>query len=187
VVLSQAFGPTCVVIEANGYASWVDDKIIWLINQAANTSRAANQGHAEVRGLELGGEASYLRALRLVGAATFMQTSTDVPGKQLPGQPKLRAHARLEGSLFFTRVVNRLSGFGSVDHMSTAFFDQANLLLRVPRTLVGFGASLSFWAERLEVAARVSDVFDVRGQDYLGFPLPGRSFALTASLKEDRP
>jgi vitamin B12 transporter len=116
-----------------------------------------------------------------------MTTSTDVAGKQLPGQPKLRAYARAEGSLFFARVVNRLTGFASLDHMSTAFFDQANLILRVPRTLVGVGAVLAFWDERLELAARVNDVFDARGQDYLGFPLPGRSFALTASLREDRP
>jgi hypothetical protein len=52
---------------------------------------------------------------------------------------------------------------------------------------VGCGLVLALARERIELAARVSDVFDARGQDYLGFPLPGRSFFFLASVREATP
>jgi vitamin B12 transporter len=185
-VLSQAFGPTCIVVEASGYVSRVEDKIVWNTNFNARTAWAANVASADIAGIELGAEASYRRFLRLVSSLNAMHTRTDL-GKQLPGQPKLHAYTRAEGSLQFARIVQRLTGFATVEYLSTAFFDRANTVLRPQRTLLGLGAALAFLEGRLELAVRVSDLLDVRGTDSLGFPLPGRSFALVASLKEDEP
>jgi hypothetical protein len=37
---------------------------------------------------------------------------------------------------------------------------------------------------RLRIAATLSDLFDVGGQDLVGFPLPGRRFGVAITLRD---
>ncbi len=183
-VLSGAVDDLCASLEANGFLQHVDHKISYVSTNQFE-SEAINFGRADVRGVELGADAAYRRVLRLVGATTVMQTEAD-NARQLPRQPKLKLYGRAESSVFPRGAVDRLTFFGTVDHVSTAYFDKANQALRTPFTHVGLGAALAFWHERLEVSARVADLLDARGQDYLHFPLPGRFFALSVSIREER-
>jgi iron complex outermembrane receptor protein len=185
LVLSQAFGPTCLVIEANGFWSDVSDKIVILSSDGYH-SVAENLGYAKAVGAELGSDFSYRDSLRVVGAATFMNTQATY-GLQVPRQPKARAYGRVEGTLHFGGALDRATLFATTDYVSTAYFDPGNTALRHPYTHVGFGAAFGFLEERLELQARVSDVFDARGQDYQRLPLPGRSFGLLLSVKEKSP
>jgi iron complex outermembrane receptor protein len=190
VVWSDSFGPVCIVFEGNGFLSRVDDKIV-LVTTNQGQSKAENYGHADVRGVELGGDLSYLRTLRVVSAATFMETSgktTNSPNekaRQLPRQPKLRAYARAEASAEFPRLVDRLTLFASVNHDSTAYYDKANESLRAPQTFLEVGSVLALYDGRVELSARVTDLLDTRGQDFLGFPLPGRAFFVMFSYREE--
>lgn len=184
LALSGAHKHLCATLEANAFVQRVEDKITYVTTNQFQ-SVAVNFGTTDIQGIELGADAAYRRALRLVGATTFMQTETNL-GAQLPRQPKLRLYARTESSLFPASVVDRVTFFATVDHVSTAYFDRSNEPLRAPYTHLGFGAALAFLHERLEVSARVADVLDARGQDYLRFPLPGRFFAFSVSIREEQ-
>lgn len=191
-VWSGSHRSLCGVLELNGFFSRVDDKIGYRTNSQGQAV-ADNFGRSDVRGVELGGDGSWGRWLRLVVSGTFMHTRAELerprlPGErelQLPRQPKLRLYGRLESSVDFDHLVNRLTGFVSLNHVSTAYFDRANEILRVPQTHLGLGAVVGLWDDRFEVAGRVSDVLDRRGQDYLQFPLEGRAYFLLLSYREE--
>jgi outer membrane cobalamin receptor len=174
LALRGSRGPLRGALEANGFTSWVDDKIVWISN-AQGLAVARNLGSSEVRGVELGGEASVGRLLRVVSAATLMQTEDD-KGLQLPRQPKLRVYGRLESSLPLGRGMDRLTPFVTLNHVSTAFLDTTNTVLRQPQTHLGLGLVLALFQDQLALQGRVTDVLDRRGQDYLKFPLPGRAY-----------
>jgi iron complex outermembrane receptor protein len=183
LVITEAVGDVCLSTELNGFAQRIDDKIL-LVTTNQFESVAINQGRADIRGLELGLDVAYRARLRAVSAATLLDSENQL-GLQLPRQPKLRLYGRIEGSWFPGPVVDRVTLFGTLDHVSTAYFDKANQSLRSPFSHVGFGASLALVDERLALSARVADVFDVRGQDFQRFPLPGRSFFFAISIRED--
>ncbi len=185
LVFSGSLGQACASLEANAFLQHVDHKIVY-ITTTQSQSTAVNLGRADVRGVELGADASYRRTLRLVGSSTLLQTEGD-HGLQLPRQPKARFYARLEGSVFPGSSVDRVTWFGTLDHVSTAYFDTANEVPRPPFTHVGLGAAVALMGERVELSARVADLLDARGQDYQRFPLPGRFFAFSVSIREEKP
>lgn len=189
IVWRTSMDELCLVLEANGFWSRVDDKIVQ--NSNGYKSIAMNVANAEVIGAEVGAELSYRQNVRLVGAATVMDSESFptegalVAARELPRQPKARAYARLEGSAFFSGVLHRATVFVTGDYTSTFFYGVSNDVLRPQLTKLGFGAALSFLDDRIELQARVADVLDARGQDYLRLPLPGRFVGFLLSVKEE--
>ena len=66
-------------------------------------------------------------------------------------------------------------------------FEKGTGRLRPPLTKFGCGLLWALLEGRVELAARMADVFDARGQDYLRFPLPGRSLFFLATLRGGQP
>jgi outer membrane cobalamin receptor len=178
-----------LVLEANGFWSSVDDKIVQTTN--GNQAVAMNVASAEVLGMELGAELSYRQNVRLVGAATFSDSESYpaegvlVEARQLTRLPKARAYARLEGSAFFSGVLHRATVFVTGDYVSTFFYAVSNDVPRPQLSKLGFGAALGFLNDRIELQARVADLLDARGQDFQRLPLPGRFVGFLLSIKEE--
>ena len=186
LVLESSPGVLRASAELTAFLQDVDDKIVFLNTNQSNTV-ATNLGHADIRGLEAGGELALQSGQRLVVTTTMLHTRGPF-GRQLPLRPRLRAYGMLEQSLRLRQPwAERLTLFIELSHEGTFYYDQANEVLRPALTKFGCGALFAVLDGRVELAARMSDVFDARGQDYLGFPLPGRSFFVLATLREGHP
>jgi len=72
-----------------------------------------------------------------------------------------------------------------VTYVGQSAADPANTTLIPSRTVLGCGVALRLRARRAVLAFSASDLADVRGQDLLGFPLPGRTLQLTLTLRTD--
>jgi outer membrane receptor protein involved in Fe transport len=67
-------------------------------------------------------------------------------------------------------------GFFQVAYVGKSFSDPANLVVLPSRTMLALGAGVDLFERRLGLSFRVDDLLDVRGQDLLGYPLPGRRY-----------
>ena len=139
---------------------------------AENIEGARNQGvEVEVRG---GASTHFL----ITGELTWTQARDDATGNQLPGQPELVAFVRPEGhTLALSERVSDLLVFAEVNHVGRSFADPANLIVIGARTTLAVGVGARFFDGGLGLGFRADDLFDVRGQDLLGFPLPGRRYS----------
>ena len=74
-------------------------------------------------------------------------------------------------------------GFFRVLYVGQSYADPANLVVLTARTELGAGVGVDMFESRLGLSFRVDDLADVRGQDLLGFPLPGRRFTGRLSVR----
>ena len=146
-----------------------------------------NIASATLAGGELGVRGNLTRHFVLTGALTLLGTWTDQLGQErrLPLRPWLTANVRPELRAFDLGPLDILSVWMELRHVSESFWDPANTSALAARTRIGLGASLHLWARRLRVDVTVRDVFDQRGTDLLGFPLPGRSLGVSLSVRSD--
>jgi iron complex outermembrane receptor protein len=120
----------------------------------------------------------------LFGELTWTQTRDNATGNALPGQPELVAFVRPEvhsGEL--SKQVSDLLAFVEVLHLGDSFANPGNLAVIPARTPVSVGIGALFFESHLGLGFRVDDVADVRGQDLLGFPVPGRRFSGRLSFR----
>jgi vitamin B12 transporter len=147
-------------------------------------ARAENVGRGRLLGVELGLEGALTEHVRLTSAFTWLDARDDRDAR-LPLRPQLSFQARPEahsGPLF--DVIDDAIVFVEVNHVGTAYSDSANLIELRARTTLAAGARIEVFEERLSIGFTLYDLFDVRGRDLLGFPLPGRRFALSIALSE---
>ncbi len=143
-----------------------------------------NEEHARNRGVEAGGELRLLSHLRLAGSATVLHTDTG-RGVQLNWRPRLQAQLQPElhtGRLLFG--ISDATFFAGILHRGAYFNDPANLVRVSGRTWLSIGVRVDL-AVGLSFGFTVRDLFDRRGQDFLGFPLPGRRFALELKYRNE--
>ncbi|HJK96714.1 MAG TPA: TonB-dependent receptor, partial [Polyangiaceae bacterium LLY-WYZ-14_1] len=148
------------------------------------TVRFENDGRVRNRGLEVGGRGAIGPHLTGSGALTWLQSRTD-DGTALPWQPALTGQGELA---VHTRALGRrvtdLVLVGTIVHRGRYFNDPANLVAVPARTWVGAGLRLDL-ASGLSLLLTGRDLGDVRGQDFLGFPLPGRRLAASLRYRMD--
>ncbi|MEM7437509.1 MAG: TonB-dependent receptor [Myxococcota bacterium] len=114
----------------------------------------------------------------ITGELTWTQARDQTTGNQLPGQPELVAFVRPEGhTLGLSEQVSDLLVFAEVNHIGQSFADPANLVVIQSRTTFAVGVGALFFEGKFGLGFRADDLFDVRGQDLLGFPLPGRRYS----------
>lgn len=152
--------------------------------RAADTYKAVNIGRAKVRGEEYVWSWSDPRAARrwsVQGNYTHLRTtdtSTDISwyaGKELPLQP---AHQ------FFQRIALRARGCElgyEFDVLGDNFLDRWNSV-PVPRREL-HAVDLKFAWRALALHTGVRNLTDERVADVAKFPLPGRSFFATSSVR----
>src|SRR5262249_62087655 len=98
-------------------------------------------------------------------------------GRQLVGRPEHEVFARLEGTRFGGRV------FYEFEYTSGNYLDRPNREPVGPRRIHNLGAGRSFARDLLRLTAELRNLSNDQVEDAAGYPLPGRTFAITAGGK----
>jgi len=144
-----------------------------------------NVGAARVFGLEAGVRTDLGEHVRLSAALTLMATEDLDRGRELPLRPSASSYVRPELRLGPYGPLYRVSLYADLSHVADSFADPANLIVQPGRVRVGAGVGVGFVEDRIRIAVNADDLFDARGQDVLGFPLPGRSVFVDLTLATD--
>lgn len=161
------------------YRTDARDLIVFLQN-SQHTSVAQNVSAARLQGVETSVTAAF-GPLRATANWTHQDARdrSGVPywdGKQLPGRPADEAFTREE----FTRAGWRV--FHEFQYLAGNYLDRANRQPVAARRLHNLGAGASLARGTLRLTAELRNLTDDRVQDVAAYPLPGRSYALTAEI-----
>lgn len=164
-------------IELRGFANQVQD-LIRYARVAQNQAVPLNVLSARLLGLEAGVSGDVLDHLRVEGALTLLDARDMGTQITLPLRPSVVAYARVEGHVSSRGVWSGARLYVELEHVGASTADPAGLVTIPERTVLGAGASVSFFDRWLRLDLVLRDAFDARGYDVLGLPLPGRSVAL---------
>ncbi len=165
------------------------------VQNSQHTLRMENQSRARLLGVESELQITLFTWLSFTGNYTFLRainTSDNyLRGKRIPGAPEHEAFARLALSRAGQRV--GLRGWVELDVAGNNFLSPYNDVAHevAARTLWQLGGSLEWVKAHLTFTVEVQNALDtivltdrqgrrVPLQDYLGFPLPGRTLFGTA-------
>ncbi|UCH30486.1 MAG: TonB-dependent receptor [Myxococcales bacterium] len=158
------------------FATWIDNMIRFR-RTAQSQIKYENIASGRNRGVEIELRGGITRHFILHGDVTWTQATDETTGNQLPGQPEWIAFIQPEAhSSTLSKIVSDIMGFFRVLYVGRSYADPANLIVLVARTELAAGVGVEMFESRLGLSFRVDDLADVRGQDLLGFPLPGRRY-----------
>ena len=173
----------------SGYASvgafvnWVDDMIRFR-RTAQSQVKYENIESGRSRGVEIELRGGLTKHFILLGDLTWTDAIDESTGNQLPGQPEWIAFAQPEAhSGELSKIVSDLMFFFRVLYVGESYADPANLIVLRARTELATGLGVDMFERRLGLSFRVDDLLDVRGQDLLGYPLPGRRYTGRVSFR----
>jgi outer membrane receptor protein involved in Fe transport len=171
------------LVETRFFYLAVDDLIRYVLTSQFQ-ARAENVTGARLLGVEAGVRGALTKHFQLTGAFTWLDARED-SGRRLTLRPDVAFHARPEGHTgpLFDAIDDAVI-FVELHHVGHAYADPSNLIELRARTTLDAGARVDVFEERLSIGFTLYDVFDVRGRDLLGFPLPGRRFGLSIALSE---
>ena len=175
VVLRGRYGGVQGLLEARLFELRIED-IIRAVPTSQFTVVFQNEAQARNRGIEAGGRLIVHPHFQVAGSATIMETRT-AEGLELNWRPRLQAQLQPE---FHSGSLNAIADavvFAGVLHRGSYFNDPANLVEVDGWTWLSAGFRVDL-RTGLSFACTVRDLLDQRGQDFLGFPLPGRRFAI---------
>ncbi|MCB1185308.1 TonB-dependent receptor, partial [bacterium] len=170
------------------YIAETEDKIVFVANGPRST-KAENADRTLARGLETEVGVALPADLRLDANLTMQRvTEEDSPtydGKRVPFLPDVEAHARLSGRFGAWRP------WAGLAHLGDNYRDRYNTEAgRAPaRTLVNLGCARDWRPDLLgpaglvTVQAEVINLTDDAVYDVDGYPLPGRTWRLSARLR----
>ena len=189
----QSHSPSLRVrLETSGYVRRVRD-MITLVRRGAVAYKAFNLREVSVQGVEVLARLAFADRVEAVVSYAWTHAVTIAPqssadGRRPPGVPEHDLYARAQAALGPVRPWAALSVVTGV------FFDEANQLGAPTRAMLDMGLSVRIpslpW---LTLDGTVTNVFDQRSadveftagrtyrvrqpvSDFLGYPLPGRSF-----------
>lgn len=165
------------------FATWIDNMIRFR-RTAQSQIKYENIASGRNRGVEIEVRGGITHHFILHGDVTWTQARDEATGKQLPGQPEWVAFVQPEAhSGTLSKIVSDLMGFFRVLYIGKSYADPVNLVVLVARTELAAGVGADLFEGRLGMSFRVDDLADVRGQDLLGFPLPGRRYTGRLSVR----
>lgn len=182
VTLRINHGPLRAMVEARYFDLQIDDLIRYRLT-SLQTARAENVESATVRGAEMGLRGHWGQYLEVVGTLTVLRAK-DHRDLNLPWRPQLRAGARVAGHTRRVGPFDDLSLWVAWTHRGAYFHDPANLVEIEGRHWVELGVGAELW-DGLSLGVSVRDLFDQRGQDFLGYPLPGRRVAALLQYRKE--
>ena len=164
-------------LSAGWFTRHIDDQIRFR-RTAQFTVVAENIDSGRTRGAEVELRGSISCYFMLDGELTWIDAIDESTGNQIPGQPNWLALARpaLHSGPLRTRLTD-LFTFFEVQYFGDSFADPANLVEIPSRTLLSLGLGVELFDGALGLGFRADDLLDVRGEDLLGFPLPGLRFS----------
>jgi iron complex outermembrane receptor protein len=175
---------------ATRHAEWSTDvrvfrqdihDLIAVYQTSPRTASAMNFSDVAASGAEVQA-AARLRRLRLSANLTYNRIVNVNPlaaydGKQLPGRPVW------EGAADASFESKYVIPFYTVQAQGDYFLDPVNSEARRVAARVFHDAGLTTTpAEGLRITAVCENLADVRSYDYVGYPLPGRSYSLVVSF-----
>lgn len=181
LVLQSEGAWASVALEARAFHTRTQD-LIRFIPTSQYTAAARNVDEAEVFGAEVGARVDVTHlALDLTG--TWLNTD-DGAGRDLNWRPSLAGRARVQvRSGAFGHV--RSAGLDlQVRHRSSFFADPANFVELPANTWLDISGHIQM-KNGLAFGLSVRDALDERGQDFIGYPLPGRQIMATLQIESD--
>jgi iron complex outermembrane receptor protein len=168
--------PRTLEAQLAAYRSDASDLLVFIQN-SARSSVAQNVSAARLSGVELAARAAWTWGLSADLSWTRQWTKDQGEavywrGKVLPGRPKD------EASLGLTFARGASTVFGEFHGTSAFHLDRYNQVTVPARGLVDLGASYAFAEGMTDLVAECRNAGDTRAQDFGGYPLPGRSWAL---------
>lgn len=200
-----------VFVQLAGFATWTDDLIQWL--RSGPIVQPVNVAGARVRGLESGASLRlWQRTLMLDLAYTLLDTRNDTPeleqrGQPLPGRPRHTLLARLAGGWRFSLGPRAIGleprALYELEWIAGNVLDLSGRVELPPRVLHRLGVELIF-LDRVRLSFEARNLADRRVltihpqsgpsapypapiADFLGYPLPGRSFWATLGVDLELP
>jgi len=176
-------GPARAYLDGFGFARFVDDLIAYR-RSSLGAVTPYNVGSARVLGAELEGGAVWVNHVRSSLALTLLDPRDTTSGRALgndliPFQSRTVGTAFVEG--FFDVKSSNIRRFGldaRYSYRSSRFADPAGLIVLPATNEVDLGGSLSIVRE-ISFRAAIDDVFDARHFDFIGYPVPGRTYHMT--------
>lgn len=166
--------------ELRGFGMHIDDLVVYRRSEASQLV-PENRASALSFGLEGRVAGTLFDLVEGMGSITVLDARDPTSGRLLPLRPSVSGMGRLGLRIETESVLRRLRIFVDVEYVSGTFADPANLITLPERARVGIGLTADL-VEHVEVALTLRDVFDARGLDLLGAPLPGRSVALSLTV-----
>ncbi len=148
------------------------DNQIMFVPISATTIMPVNTDRARSRGVELTARFDPVKYVHLDANYTFLDATFVANGRRLPGRPRHKANARLEG------FIKTLTLFGEVQYIGDYPVNTANTVWLTGHTALNLGARWRF-AKHFFATVEVKDVTNVQIYDARGFPLPRRSYWMT--------
>ncbi|MEI9951535.1 MAG: TonB-dependent receptor [Pseudomonadota bacterium] len=179
-------GPVWAYLDLFGFARRVTDLIAYR-RSSVGAVQPYNVGSARVLGAEFEAGAQFAEHARATLALTVLDPRDTTEGRNLAND-LIPYQSRIVSSLFVegfvdpkTRVLRRAGLDARLSHRGSRLADPAGLLVLPASTTLDLGATLRFGREHeLSVRAALDDVFDARHFDFIGYPIPGRSFHCSA-------
>ena len=181
VVLRGRRGIVRASLEARAFHQRLDD-LIRPRRVSRDQIRFENAERARVLGGEVGTQGELGEHFAWSGSLTAMRT--DIADAELTWRPRLQTWVQPEVRTGRIGAVTQLAIFAAVTHRGAYFNDPANLVRLPAQTWVALGARVELdGGLGLRITGR--DLFDQRGSDYLGFPLPGRRVAVAIDYRTE--
>jgi iron complex outermembrane receptor protein len=166
----------------NGYAAagafltHLDDAIRFRRTSPSKV-KAENIGAARIRGVEIEVRGGVTQHFVVQGEVTWTEATERSSGNQLPSQPEWVAFVQPEAhSGILSKSLSDIMAFFQISYIGKTYDDPANLVEVSARTVLATGVGALMFEGRLGLSFRVDDILDVRGQDLVGYPLPGRRY-----------
>lgn len=167
--------------ELRGFANVIEDLVVYRRSEASQIV-PENRASARTMGLEARVSGEILQLVELMAALTVLDARDASTERVLPLRPPAALAARAGVHVAPGARISSLRVFADLEYVASTFADSANLVALPERARIGLGVVLEVMA-RVEVALTIRDLFDARGLDLLGAPLPGRSIALSLTLR----
>ena len=169
-----------ILFEYAYYHSTMDNLILFIQN-SQRTSVATNISKAVMSGHEISWASALFDHINISGNLTVQDTEdkSDISyweGNQLPGRPEYELFNRFE-------IFNNLGKiFYEFNYLSNNYLDRANFTKISARKIHNVGFSF-YPIKNLTFTFEVKNLSDARIEDFIGYPLPGRSCFGTVDLK----
>ena len=178
-------GPVWAYLDAFGFARTVSNLIAFR-RSSLGAVQPFNVGRARILGAELEAGAAYAEQLRVALALTLLDPRDTTAGRTLQND-LVPYQSRIQGSLLVggsidpeLRPVRRVGLDARLGHRGSRLADPAGLLVLPASTVLDLGASLVFGRDsEISLRAALDDVFDARHFDFIGYPVPGRTWHLS--------
>jgi vitamin B12 transporter len=181
-VLRGDAGPVNANVEVRAFRTATTDLIRYVLTSQFQAV-PENIGEAEFWGAELGAALGVTEHARFVGSATWLRARDLSTDRTVPLRPRFEGYGRAEFTGEPLGALERPIFYVDVTHVGSTFGDAANLVVISARTLIGVGLSSDLADGVLFATFSVRDLADRRGQDVLGFPLPGRTVFLSLTAR----